>query len=75
MRVLVTGGAGYISSIVVRTLRDRNHDVVLVERMLPWFGRRYRLRYAALRYFNAAGALADGSLGENWDHATCLVPV
>lgn len=31
MRVLVTGGAGYIGSITVRTLLDAGHDVVVLD--------------------------------------------
>jgi UDP-glucose-4-epimerase GalE len=38
-----------------------------IERALPHFERAYGLRWIALRYFNAAGAHQDGTLGE--DHA------
>jgi UDP-glucose-4-epimerase GalE len=38
-----------------------------VERALPHFERAYGLRFATLRYFNAAGADAAGEIGE--DHA------
>jgi UDP-glucose-4-epimerase GalE len=37
------------------------------ERAFPHYARAYGLRWAALRYFNAAGADPDGELGE--DHA------
>jgi UDP-glucose-4-epimerase GalE len=47
---------------------------LLAERMLPWY-RAGGLRYAALRYFNAAGAVEDASLGEDWSTAINLVPV
>ena len=46
-----------------------------VERMLGWFHRAHGLRFAALRYFNAAGAHDSGELGE--DHGaneTHLIP-
>ncbi len=33
MRVLVTGGAGYIGSILVRRLLDAGHDVVVLDRL------------------------------------------
>jgi UDP-arabinose 4-epimerase len=33
------------------------------------------LRYAALRYFNAAGADPDGEIGENHDPETHLIPL
>ena len=35
----------------------------------------YGLRYAALRYFNAAGADPDGELGEEHDPETHLIPL
>lgn len=47
----------------------------LVESVLGWTHRQRGLRYAALRYFNAAGAHPDGSIGENWEQATNLVPL
>jgi len=40
---------------------------LVIERALPHFERAYGIRWAALRYFNAAGADPDGELGE--DHA------
>lgn len=46
---------------------------LLVERMLTWLHRLRGLRYAALRYFNAAGA--DGPRGERHDPETHLIPL
>ena len=48
---------------------------LFVERMLARFGAAHGLRYAALRYFNAAGADADGELGEAHDPETHLIPL
>ena len=31
MKLLVTGGAGYIGSVVARTLHDRGHEVVVFD--------------------------------------------
>jgi UDP-glucose 4-epimerase len=45
------------------------------ERVLHWYGRAYGLRSASLRYFNAAGAAPDGSLGEDHDPETHLIPL
>jgi UDP-glucose-4-epimerase GalE len=47
---------------------------LFIERALDWYGRAYGLRWAALRYFNAAGADPDGELGEDHDPETHLVP-
>jgi len=46
---------------------------LLVERMLSWFHRVHGLRYASLRYFNAAGATSR--LGEAHDPETHLIPL
>ena len=46
-----------------------------VERMLRWYGQAHGLRYAALRYFNAAGADPDGDVGEEHDPETHLIPL
>ncbi len=45
------------------------------ETMLKWFDRTKPIRYSALRYFNAAGAALDGSIGEDWDHTHNLIPL
>lgn len=46
-----------------------------VERVLASYARAYGLRYAALRYFNAAGADAKLGLGEHHEPETHLVPL
>ncbi|MDB4938259.1 MAG: UDP-glucose 4-epimerase [Labilithrix sp.] len=46
-----------------------------IEKMLATYAQAYGLRYAALRYFNAAGALPDAGLGELHDPETHLVPI
>src|ERR1051325_10905849 len=46
-----------------------------IERALYWHGNAHGLRYAALRYFNAAGADPDGEIGENHDPETHLIPL
>jgi len=38
----------------------------MMERTLEWYARTTPLRSVRLRYFNAAGASDDASLGENW---------
>jgi len=46
-----------------------------IERVLHWYAGAYGLRYAALRYFNAAGADPDGEIGEDHEPETHLIPL
>jgi UDP-glucose-4-epimerase GalE len=46
-----------------------------VERILSWYDRCHGLRSVSLRYFNAAGAWPDGSIGEDWSVTLNLVPL
>ena len=48
---------------------------LIVEKMLKWCDRAYGLKYCALRYFNVAGARADGSIGEDHRPETHLIPL
>src|SRR4029079_5781160 len=45
------------------------------ERALRWIHESHGLEYLALRYFNAAGADADGEFGEDHDPETHLIPL
>ncbi len=47
----------------------------MLERALLWADRIHGLRYAALRYFNAAGADPGGRLGEDHRPETHLIPL
>lgn len=47
----------------------------VVERALADYSHAYGLGYAALRYFNASGAAADGTLGEDHNPETHLIPL
>ena len=47
---------------------------LMFEKILHWYERQHGLQYVCLRYFNAAGASDDASLGENWDFSENLVP-
>lgn len=46
-----------------------------VENCLKNFAHAYGLSFAAFRYFNAAGAAEDGSIGEDHDPETHLIPL
>jgi UDP-glucose-4-epimerase GalE len=45
------------------------------ERAMRWFHDAHGLEYLSLRYFNAAGADADGDFGEDHDPETHLIPL
>lgn len=48
---------------------------LVIERAMADYAAAYGLGYAALRYFNAAGAHADGSIGEDHDPESHLIPI
>lgn len=48
---------------------------LFIERVLDWYGHAYGMRWAALRFFNAAGADPSGELGEVHDPETHLLPL
>ncbi len=48
---------------------------LVIEHALADYAHAYGFAYAALRYFNAAGASPDGDLGEDHDPETHLIPV
>jgi UDP-glucose 4-epimerase len=47
----------------------------IIERLLHWLDRIYNLRFAALRYFNAAGASPTARRGEDHAIETHLIPL
>ncbi len=46
-----------------------------MENMMKWFDISYGIKYVSLRYFNAAGAYEDGSIGEVHNPETHLIPL
>ncbi len=46
-----------------------------VEQILAVYAKSYKLRYATLRYFNAAGASSVENIGEDHDPETHLIPI
>lgn len=71
--------------VPVRTPIDEQHpqspinpygwSKFIVEKMLADYSVAYGLRYAALRYFNAAGADPDGTIGERHEPETHVIPL
>jgi len=48
---------------------------LMIEQAFADYARAYGLKYIALRYFNAAGAAADGSIGESHGLESHLIPL
>lgn len=48
---------------------------LIVEHMLKWCDQAHGLKYCALRYFNVAGARADGTIGEDHRPESHLIPI
>lgn len=48
---------------------------LMVEHMLKWCDKAYGIKFCALRYFNVAGARADGSIGEDHRPESHLIPL
>lgn len=46
-----------------------------MEHMIQWYGKAHGLNNVALRYFNVAGAIEDGSIGEAHNPETHLIPI
>jgi UDP-glucose 4-epimerase len=47
----------------------------MLERILMDYRHAYQVQYAILRYFNASGAATDGSIGEDHNPETHLIPL
>lgn len=46
-----------------------------IEKMMKWADNAHGIRYIALRYFNVAGAHEDGTIGEDHNPETHLIPL
>jgi len=51
------------------------YSKLMIEQSFSWLEKAYGLEWIALRYFNAAGAALDGSLGEDHIPETHLIPL
>jgi UDP-glucose 4-epimerase len=58
-----------------RPINPYGNAKLAVEHALADYAAAYKLGYAALRYFNAAGAAPDGSIGEDHDPESHLIPI
>lgn len=48
---------------------------LVMEKMMKWVSSAHGINYVSLRYFNVAGALNDGSIGEDHSPETHLIPL
>lgn len=48
---------------------------LMVEKSLKWFNCAHDIKYAALRYFNVAGASESGDIGEDHQPETHIIPI
>lgn len=48
---------------------------IAFEKILYWYEKLYGIKYISLRYFNAAGASLDGTLGEDHKPETHIIPI
>lgn len=46
-----------------------------MEKMMKWFDNAYGIKYVSLRYFNAAGAHETGTIGEDHNPESHLIPL
>ncbi len=47
---------------------------LMIEKTLGWYSKVSSMKSVVLRYFNAAGATEDSTLGEDWRHSQNLIP-
>ncbi|MGT2888324.1 UDP-glucose 4-epimerase GalE [Streptococcus didelphis] len=48
---------------------------LMMEKIMAWCDQAYGIKYVALRYFNVAGCKPDGSIGEDHNPETHLLPI
>ncbi len=48
---------------------------LMMEKIMHWADEAYGMKFVALRYFNVAGAWPDGSIGEDHNPKTHLMPI
>lgn len=72
---------GFPKSIPIKEHGEKNpvnpygETKLAVEKMLKWCDMAYGIKWAAPRYFNAAGAHESGQIGEDHDPESHLIPI
>ncbi len=60
---------------VTKPTNPYGQSKLMMEQMIDWVAKAHDLNYIALRYFNACGASLDGTIGENHNPETHLIPL
>lgn len=61
-------------SSATRPTNPYGESKLMVEKVMGWYGKTKQISTVALRYFNAAGAAVDGSMGEQHVPETHIIP-
>jgi len=64
-----------VESLATQPINTYGETKLTIERALPHLERAFGLKWMALRYFNAAGAHPDGSIGEDHAVEVHLIPL
>ena len=64
-----------VESLDTRPINAYGESKLTIERALPHLERAHGIKWVALRYFNAAGAWPDGSIGEDHDDEIHVIPL
>lgn len=60
---------------ITKPINPYGASKLMIEESFKWLEQAYGLKWIALRYFNAAGASLDGSIGEDHTTETHLIPL
>lgn len=64
-----------VETLDKKPINSYGETKLTIERALPHLERAYGIKWIALRYFNAAGAHPDGTIGEDHDDEIHLIPL
>jgi UDP-glucose 4-epimerase len=59
----------------LKPINPYGESKLMIEKYLQWMGEVYDVKWMALRYFNAAGASLNGSIGEDHQPESHLIPL
>ncbi|MDX8366298.1 UDP-glucose 4-epimerase GalE [Cytobacillus sp. IB215665] len=59
----------------IKPINPYGESKYFTERFLYWLGKKHKIQWIVLRYFNAAGASLDGEIGEDHHPESHLIPL